>query len=153
MYKKILVPLDGSARAEKILPHVEALAKEDNASVVLLQTIEPFSADFTPGLNSMVTPQELEIYWKSLQAAEKEGDEYLKKKAAELGKKNIKAEIVVQRGDAVASIVNVAKEKKADLIAMASHGRTGLSRVFYGSVANGVLHKVDRPLLLIRSEE
>jgi nucleotide-binding universal stress UspA family protein len=152
MYKKILVPLDGSPRAEKILPHVEALAKEDNASVILLQTIEPSSADFTPGLNSMVTPQELEIYWKSLQAAEKEGDEYLKKKAAELGKKNIKAEVVLQRGDAVASIVNVAKEKNADLIAMASHGRSGLSRVFYGSVANGVLHKVDRPLLLIRAE-
>lgn len=152
MYKKILVPLDGSARAEKILPHVEALVNEGNGSVILLQTIEPSSADFAPGLNSMVTPQELEIYWKSLQAAEKEGDEYLRKKAAELGKKNIKVETVVQRGDAVASIVNVAKEKNADLIAMASHGRTGLSRVFYGSVANGVLHKVDRPLLLIRSE-
>lgn len=151
MYKKILVPLDGSPRAEKILPHVEALAKEDNASVILLQTIEPASADFTPGLSSMVSPQELEIYWKSLQAAEKEGGEYLKKKAAELEKKKIKSETVVQRGDAVASIVNVAKEKKADLIAMASHGRTGLSRVFYGSVANGVLHKVDRPLLLIRA--
>jgi len=40
----------------------------------------------------------------------------------------------------------------ADLIAMASHGRTGLARVFYGSVAAGILHKVDRPLLLIRSE-
>jgi nucleotide-binding universal stress UspA family protein len=153
MYKKILVPLDGSPRAEKILPHVEALAKEDHANVILLQTIEPSSADFTPGLTSMVTPQELEIYWKSLQAAEKEGDEYLKKKAADLGKKNIQVEIVVQRGDAVASIVNVAKEKSVDLIAMASHGRSGLARVFYGSVANGVLHKVDRPLLLIRSEE
>lgn len=153
MYKTILVPLDGSPRAEKILPHVEALAKQDNATVVLLQTIEPSSADFTPGLNSMVTPKELEIYWKSLQAAEKEGEEYLKQKAADLAKKKINVETVVQRGDAVASIVNVAKEKNADLIAMASHGRTGLSRVFYGSVANGVLHKVDRPLLLIRAEE
>jgi nucleotide-binding universal stress UspA family protein len=152
MYKKILVPLDGSPRAEKILPHIEALVKEGHGSVILLQTIEPSSSDFAPGLNSMVTPQELEIYWKSLQAAEKEGGEYLKNKAAELEKKGIKAEAVVQRGDAVASIVNVAKEKNADLIAMASHGRSGLSRVFYGSVANGVLHKVDRPLLLIRSE-
>jgi nucleotide-binding universal stress UspA family protein len=42
-------------------------------------------------------------------------------------------------------------QEEADLIAMASHGRSGLSRVFYGSVAAGVLHRVDRPLLLIRS--
>ena len=44
-------------------------------------------------------------------------------------------------------------QEDADLIAMASHGRTGLARVFYGSVATGVLHKVDRPLLLIRAED
>lgn len=49
------------------------------------------------------------------------------------------------------AILNAAKSEKADLIAMASHGRTGLSRVFYGSVAEGVLHRVDRPLLIIRS--
>lgn len=152
MYKKILVPLDGSPRAEKILPHVEALAEQDKAEVILMQIVEPASVDFTPGLNSMVTPQELEIYWKSLKAAEEGAVEYLKNKASELSKKKIKVETIVQRGDAVNAIVKIAKDKDADLIAMASHGRSGLSRVFYGSVANGVLHKVDRPLLLIRSE-
>lgn len=153
MYKKILVPLDGSQLAEKILPHVEALATLGKSSVVLLQVVEPASADFTPSLNMMVTPQELELYWKSLQAAEEAAGKYLTDKAGEFGKKKIEAETVVQRGEAVNVIVSVAKDKKVDLIAMASHGRTGLSRVFYGSVANGVLHKVDRPLLLIRAEE
>jgi nucleotide-binding universal stress UspA family protein len=51
----------------------------------------------------------------------------------------------------VEEIINRAERSKVDLIAMASHGRTGLSRVFYGSVAAGILHKVDRPLFLIRS--
>jgi nucleotide-binding universal stress UspA family protein len=153
MYKRILVPLDGSPRAEKILPHVEALAKEDGATLILMQTIEPTSADFTPGIDSMVSPQEMEIYWKSLQAAEEAGNEYLTEKAEELTRKKVKVETVVKRGDAVATIVKTAKDKSADLIAMASHGRTGLARVFYGSVANGVLHKVDRPLLLIRAED
>ncbi len=153
MYKKILVPLDGSPRAEKILPHVEALATQNKAKVVLLQVVEPASAEFTPSLNMMVTPQELDLYWKSLQAAEQAAKEYLKKKVADLEKKKIGAEGMVKRGEAVTSIIEVAKKEKVDLIAMASHGRTGLSRVFYGSVANGLLHKVDRPLLLIRAEE
>lgn len=153
MYKKILVPLDGSKRAEKIMPHVEILAIQGKASVVLLQVVEPASAEFTPSLNMMVTPQELDLYWKSLQAAEEAAKEYLKKQVAALEKKEIKTTGIVKRGEAVNSIIEVAKKEKADLIAMASHGRTGLSRVFYGSVANGLLHKVDRPLLLVRAEE
>jgi nucleotide-binding universal stress UspA family protein len=55
-------------------------------------------------------------------------------------------------GAIVAEIIDAAEREGADLIAMASHGRTGLARVFYGSVAAGVLHRVDRPLLLVRSE-
>ncbi|MCB0137738.1 MAG: universal stress protein, partial [Caldilineaceae bacterium] len=56
-------------------------------------------------------------------------------------------------GPVVTAILDVAEREKADLIAMASHGRTGLSRVFYGSVAAGILHKADRPLLLIRASD
>ncbi|HEX9595394.1 MAG TPA: universal stress protein, partial [Anaerolineales bacterium] len=110
---------------------------------------------FTPGMSMMVTapPQELEIYWKNMQTAEKEASEYLQKQAAALSKKGIKTEAVVLRGDPVNSIVNTAREKDVDLIAMTSHGRSGLERVFYGSVTSGVLHKVDRPLLLIRAQK
>jgi nucleotide-binding universal stress UspA family protein len=57
----------------------------------------------------------------------------------------------VESGNVVETIIRVAAEESADLIAMASHGRGGLSRVFYGSVAAGTLQQVDRPLLLIRS--
>lgn len=155
MYKRILVPLDGSERAERILPHAETLAKEDGSQLVLLYVIEPMAAGFTPSMSMMVTPppQEMELYWKSLQAAEEEGKKYLEKQAAALAKKDIKVETVLLRGEPVNAIVNTAKERNADLIAMTSHGRTGLERVFYGSVTSGVLHKVDRPLLLIRAQE
>ena len=54
-------------------------------------------------------------------------------------------------GLAVEQIVEIADREGSDLIATASHGRTGLSRVFYGSVAAGVLHRIDRPLLILRS--
>ena len=69
----------------------------------------------------------------------------------EFYKKGIQAKTIVQKGDVVKWISNVAISEDVDLIAMASYGRTGLERVFYGSVAAGVLHQVDRPLLLIRA--
>lgn len=155
MYKRILVPMDGSERAEQILPHAENLASKETSTVILLYVIEPIAPSFTPGMSMMVTapPQELEIYWKNMQTAEKEASEYLQKQAAALSKKGIKTEAVVLRGDPVNSIVNTAREKDVDLIAMTSHGRSGLERVFYGSVTSGVLHKVDRPLLLIRAQK
>jgi len=155
MYKRILVPLDGSQRAEQILPHAENLATKGASTVILLYVIEPIAPSFTPGMSMMVAapPQELEIYWKNMQAAEKEASDYLQKQSAALSKKDIKTESVVLRGDPVNSIVNTAREKNVDLIAMTSHGRSGLERVFYGSVTSGVLHKVDRPLLLIRAQK
>jgi nucleotide-binding universal stress UspA family protein len=80
-----------------------------------------------------------------------EVDNYLAGWQGEFREKGIEARRMVERGPVVETIINVAKREGADLIAMASHGRTGLERVFYGSVAVGVLHHVDRPLLLVRS--
>ena len=57
----------------------------------------------------------------------------------------------LQHGLVVKTIIDAAKRENADLVAMASHGRSGLSRAFYGSVAAGVLQGIDRPLLIIRS--
>jgi nucleotide-binding universal stress UspA family protein len=68
-----------------------------------------------------------------------------------LKKQGVQARSRILRGEAVRSIIDIANEEDVDLVAMASHGRTGLARVFYGSVANGVLHQIDRPLLLIRA--
>jgi len=65
--------------------------------------------------------------------------------------KEIPAQTRIAQGPVVEAIIDTAEREAADLIAMASHGRTGLPQVFYGSIAAGVLHRVDRPLLLIRS--
>ena len=66
-------------------------------------------------------------------------------------KKGIEATIYVEQGAVVDTIISVAQRENADLIAIASHGRSGMSRVFYGSVASGILQKVDRPMLIIRT--
>jgi nucleotide-binding universal stress UspA family protein len=150
VYKKILIPLDGSTRAEKILTHVQRLAAA-RATLILLQVVEPGVLGYGLGADMIVTAQEMEVYWQSLKVAEEAARKYLERKQTALRKKNFALKIKVVRGDAVRAIVKLAAKEKVDLIAMSSHGRTGLKRVFYGSVANGVLHQVDRPLLLIRS--
>ena len=145
MYKTVLVPLDGSKRAEAILPHVENLAQLCDARVIFLEVVELVHVDMgpdgmSPVLDAQIVEQEMHI-----------AESYLAALQDEFRKRGIEARKRVAYGSVVGQIMNVAKQEGADLIAMASHGRTGLSRVFYGSVAAGVLHSVDRPLLLVRS--
>lgn len=141
MYRKILVPLDGSERAEAILPHVEDLARRYDAQVIFLRVIEPIT---TMELTWAVEPQLTDEQMKDARS-------YLSGIKAQFSDKGIRADTLVTFGLVVASILEVSKTENVDLIAMASHGRSGLSRVFYGSVAAGVLHGVDRPLLLVRT--
>lgn len=145
MYKTILVPLDGSERAEEILPQVEEVAHRFAAKVVFMQVVESYSV--MAGPYGMVEMNIADFEHQTMKA-----DAYLKDRCDEFRKKNIQAQKCVEHGPIVEAILDVAIREEADLIAMASHGRSGLSRVFYGSVAAGVLQRVDRPLLLIRSQ-
>ena len=145
MYKSILAPLDGSKRAEAILSHLEKLAQSNRSRVIFMRVTEPVliaaGADF-----AFQTKEEFEVL-------EKEAEEYLAGIKGEFREKGIDARSFVTHGPVVEAIIGAAEHENADLITIASHGRTGLSRVFYGSVAAGVLHRIDRPLLLIRSAE
>lgn len=145
MYRNILVPLDGSKRAEAILPHVEDLAKRYKAKVILLSIVEFEPLVIAP--EPMYSGFDLQNHQQRI----KEVENYLADRQREFQKKDIETEIIVGDGPIVQEIINCAEKKAADLIAMASHGRTGLARAFYGSVAAGILHRVDRPLLVIRS--
>jgi len=147
MYKVILVPLDGSERAEAILPHVDDLARCYRAKVVFLQVVEPEPLLIGPDVVYPIVNQEM------MEGRTQAAEAYLAKRSAEFQERGIKVETRVAHGPVVEEIINRAERSKADLIAMASHGRTGLSRVFYGSVAAGVLNKVDRPLFLVRSSD
>lgn len=146
MYKTILVPLDGSKRAEAILPHVEELAHRYDAKVVFVRVLEPIPYVAGPeGTPIMLREQELE-------QRRRDAEEYVKARQGQLREKGIDSRGLVFQGPVVEAITNAAEREGADLIAIASHGRSGLSQCFYGSVAAGVLHRVDRPLLVIRSQ-
>jgi nucleotide-binding universal stress UspA family protein len=145
MYSYILVPLDGSKRAEAILSHVEELAKRYDAQVILLHVVETVSAPMGPeGVVVALEQQELERHTEQALS-------YLTTWQKEFRAKDIDARTSIYYGPVVQAIIRAAECECADLIAMASHGRSGMSQVFYGSVAVGVLHRVDRPLLLVRA--
>jgi nucleotide-binding universal stress UspA family protein len=154
MYQTIVVPLDSSERAETILPHVEELAGIKMGKVILLHVIEPtaFSplAPASPARLAVMTP---EAFTEQIETMRSAAAEYLSKIQSILKTKDIDAETVIETGSAAERIVHVAEERDADLIAIASHGRTGLPRVFFGSVAAAVLHRSETPLLLVRSRD
>jgi nucleotide-binding universal stress UspA family protein len=147
MYNYILVPLDGSKRAEAILSHVEELAKRYDTQVILLRVIELATICAGPEHYSAQLQQD------EVERLTEEAVAYLTELQERLLAKDMEARTCVGYGPVVQAIINTAERESADLIAMASHGRSGLSQVFYGSVAAGVLHRADRPLLLVRSRD
>src|SRR4030042_6599588 len=144
MYKKILVPLDGSELSKKALDHAEKLAKTFDAEINLYQVV-PFMPIY--GSPELVTP--LIIDEKQKEAAHR----YLASLVENLKQKGFRAMLTVKTGQQVpAEIIDVAKELGADLIVMSSHGRSGFTRWFVGSVALKVLTRAETPVLLLRSK-
>lgn len=145
MYYTILVPLDQSKRAEAILPHVENLATLYAARVIFLVVVEPLRPVVASG------GQYASLQKEGLAAQEAEIENYLSGLKGEFREKGLECVARLAHGPVVAEIIRTANTDNVDLIAIASHGRGGLSRVFYGSVAAGVLQRIDRPLLIIRA--
>ena len=145
MYNTILVPLDGSKRAERILSHVEEMARRYNAKVVFLQVKEEA---LMLGYDEVI---DISRYHQERERMKKEAESYLSDLEGEFREKGIETRKLISYGPVVKAILNAAEQEDADLIAIASHGYGGLSRIFYGSVAAGVLNCVDRPMLIIRS--
>jgi nucleotide-binding universal stress UspA family protein len=145
VYQNILLPLDGSRRAEAILPHVENIAARFGARVIILVVEDPaVQLEHDEIINTERYLQERAEMRKNINA-------YATKIIDQFKEKDIEADLRVGRGQVVQSIIKTAEKENIDLIAMASHGRSGWSRTFYGSVSAGVLQKVDRPILMIRS--
>lgn len=139
MFNKILVPLDGSEVAEKILPQVVDLAKSQNARIKLM------SAAHFPGSTGFISEETR----KQVAAAEKEKFEaYLEKTAENLRGNGLQVDWAYKKGLASTEIVATAKEEGADLIAMATHGG-GEVAWNLGSVSEKVINHAPVPVLLL----
>jgi nucleotide-binding universal stress UspA family protein len=171
MYKRILVPLDGSHLAEQILPHVESLARSFGAAVVLLRAVSSAQRLITETAAPMgvgvvggpvidpATAADL------VEDERREAEAYLASRALDLmgrvgaapagegGKSVPSVRHECPEGDAAALILERARATDADLIAMTTHGRGGLGRLVFGSVADAVLRSAPCPILLVRIRE
>jgi nucleotide-binding universal stress UspA family protein len=145
MYQTILVPVDGSRRAEAILSHVLHLAKQDNARVVLLKVEEePIMLDRDEVID-------VAKYHREFETQKERSLTYLTGLQKEFDGQGVTAETRLAYGSVVKAILQTAADTGTNLIAMATHGWSGLARVSYGSAAAGVLQAAELPILLIRS--
>jgi nucleotide-binding universal stress UspA family protein len=141
MYKKMLVPLDGSELAECVLPHVKAIATGCGVrKLMLLRVVEPLPAGIPPAVD-------FEVFQK---AGVKTAEKYLAKIKAQLSKEGVNVEAKVLTGRPAETITDFAQREKVDLIALATHGRSGISRWVFGSVADKLVRSSSAPVLLIR---
>jgi len=148
MYKHIMVPLDGSKVAECVLPHVQAITTGCSINrLTLVRVIEPLK--LPGGLESRISPKEREkLYTDSVDVAQ----EYLNKIAKQLKEADIIAESTVLRGkDVIDELVDFADENEVDLVVIATHGRSGVGRWVWGSVAERILRSASMPVLMVRS--
>jgi len=136
-FQKILVPLDGSECAENVIPMVESLAGELGASIALLRVVYAYTF---PGVDS--TEAELKVV--------REAEEYLSKVEDRLKSKGLKTDSHVRYGNEAEEILDHAAQKDIDLIAMTTHGRSGVKRFLLGSVAEKVLRYSPKPIFLVR---
>jgi nucleotide-binding universal stress UspA family protein len=147
MYKRILVPMDGSELAECVLPHVVSIARgRVKTDIILIRVIEPLELPTRGGI-AFSKEEQNQIDAKRRSEAKK----YLKQLATRLKKEGLIARIELQDGKAAEAIAEYAKRNEVDLIVMATHGRSGISRWYWGSVADKILHSVCIPVLMVRA--
>lgn len=149
---RILVPLDGSLLAEKALPHALAISRAMNLAVELLQV-------YTPPLSALIPPAypaepEKVTGMQIAQAAKEKAEAYLKEKMRQLLESGAqRVSYALAEGDAAARIIDTAQQTRGNLIAMSTHGRSGIRRWMLGSVAERVVWHSGDPILVIQALE
>lgn len=143
-FRRALIPLDGSAAAEAVLPALAALACPLGLDVVLLRVVPAVPAV------AMENPAGvLEI----LDRAKQDAERYLLRVADAPTLDGLRVLTAVRTGDVPEQIAEAASESQTDLIAMTTHGRGGLGGLLFGSVAEAVLRAVSIPVFMLRVSE
>ena len=142
MYKRVLVPLDGSEVSEGVLPFLTDIAGPLDMTIVLLRVLEPVPASVMEV--GGVVPAE------TLDDRRRDAAEYLAPIATSLRARGIETTWTIRVGPAEEEILAAAGAANVDLIAMSTHGRSGLGRLLFGSVAEQVLRRAEVPVFLMR---
>ena len=142
MYKRVLIPLDGSTLAEGIVPFILDIAGPLDLDLVLVRVQQPIAPQAIEGT--------LHFTVDDIAARLKAAREYLARVAADLRGRGLRVTTDARYGEPVAEIVAAARETGAGMIAMTTHGRSGLSKLVFGSVAEAVLRRAAIPVLMMR---
>jgi nucleotide-binding universal stress UspA family protein len=126
MYRRVLVPLDGSRLAEGILPFVLQIAGPLDLEVVLVRVAEPIMTQTLEGTGHAPVDD------------------------ADLRSRGVRVTTDARHGEPLAELLAAARDSRADLIAMTTHGRSGLGRLLFGSIAEAVLRRAQIPVLTMR---
>lgn len=145
MFKRVVIPLDGSELAEAILPLIMQIAGPLDLEVTLLRVVQPVPPEVIEGARYVAVDD--------IERRQKESEAYLAELAASVAASGVSVRTEVRRGTPVPEIVACARERDADLVAMTTHGRSGLGRLLFGSVAEGVLRQGDFPVFFLRQTE
>jgi nucleotide-binding universal stress UspA family protein len=156
MFKRLLVPLDGSRFGSRALRYSTEVAHRFGAEIVLLQVVKPatpvpVSGGMAPGMGS---PKGAEVAMQAALEEEKRdrahARRYLSGKVRTLKSRDIEASYRVIVGDPARSIMKFADKEKIDLVVMTTHGKSGLKRAIMGSVADAVIRESGKPVLVVR---
>ncbi len=146
MYQHVMVPLDGSELAECVLPHVQAIATGCNVgTITLVRVVEPFH--LRGGLETDMIPEERQrIERDSIDLAKN----YLSQVVKRLKDSGVTVQAEVLHGKVIDGLLDYTTKNRVDLIIIATHGRSGVSRWAHGSVAERVLRSSVAPVLMVR---
>jgi nucleotide-binding universal stress UspA family protein len=144
MYKRVLIPLDGSALAEQALPHAIAQARHFQAELILLRVVEPIAHVGGMSLADLERIRQQTRIWF---------DEYLESIAADIQGLEIPVQKITIEGRPHTGIAEFAENNRVDLIVMSTRGQSGLSRWLMGSVADRVVRGATVPVLLVRARK
>lgn len=153
MFRRILVPLDGSPTSNRGLDEAIELAGDQKARIALLHVVDELIVPTGPDGMMYISPGYIDEY---IQALRKRGQRLLARAESKVRKRGVAVEamLVETVGHPVADlIVKQAKKWRADIIVLGTHGRRGLSRVLMGSDAELVLRETTLPVLLVRSPQ
>ncbi|MBI4202008.1 MAG: universal stress protein [Chloroflexi bacterium] len=150
---RYLVPLDGSDLAEQALPFAKERAQRNGSSIVLVRVVniarQLAAASMSGQGIEPVTPVAIETVETAIQLEVDEAKAYLEKKAQQLQREGLVVEWEVRQGPPAGEIIACAKEKDVDVVVITTHGRSGLGRLVFGSVADHVIREGGIPVLVI----
>lgn len=147
LYKKIVVPIDGSGWSERAIPHAAAIARVNEAELILLHVFRPPTHEFTDQIALAGMEEQVD-------AMRQQVKQYLMGERNKLRAEKFQVRVqLIEGADTAHLLIDYINSEDIDLVVMSTHGRTGLARFVFGSIASKVMQEVRVPVMLIRPDE